>query len=208
MVTTNFKVRTLCPRIDIVIPLAFTIGLSSCGTVGIKSTPSDAEVSVMQPGRSDAKPLGKTPYEGKLSDLGSAANNGPIVVQIKKPGYMTQSLFIPNASGSRIEFDTNLKPVNPGSFSDMNKIIKLVLQAEREIMTKQLDDALKTASSIKAMNDNIAMAWDIEGAVHFLKGDLSKAKVAWLRSLELDPENPETTKMLSKIDQQLGGKKP
>ena len=183
------------------------LAFSSCGTVAIRSTPSDAEISLMQPGRSDPKPLGKTPYEGKLGDLGSAANSGPIVIQIKKPGFITQNLYVPNASGSRIEFDTNLKPVNPGSYEDMNKIVKLVLQAERQIMTKQMDEALKTAASIKAMNDNVSAAWEIEGAAHFVKGDLAKAKTAWLRSLEIDPENPDTAKMLSTIDEKLGTKK-
>jgi hypothetical protein len=183
------------------------LAIQSCGTVAVRSSPSDAEILLMQPGRSDAKPLGKTPYEGKLSDLGSAANSGPIVIQIRKPGFITQNLYVPNASGSRIEFDTNLKPVNPGSYADMNKIIKLILQAERQIMQKQVDEALKTAADIKAMNDNVAVAWEIEGAAHFVKGDLAKAKLSWLRSLEIDPENPETTKMLSTIDEKLGTKK-
>ena len=183
------------------------MAIQSCGTVAVRSSPSDAEILLMQPGRSDPKPLGKTPFEGKLSDLGSAANSGPIVLQIRKPGFITQNLFVPNASGSRIEFDTNLKPVNPGSYADMNKIIKLILQAERQIMQKQVDEALKTAADIKAMNDNVAVAWEIEGAAHFIKGDLAKAKLSWLRSLEIDPENPETTKMLSTIDEKLGTKK-
>lgn len=180
--------------------------LFACGTVAIRSNPSEAEVSLIQPGRADPKPLGKTPFEGKLGDLGSAANSGPIIIQIKKPGFITQNLYVPNASGSRIEFDTNLKPINPGSFADMNKIVKLVLQAEREIMTKQVDEALKTAAAIKAMNDNIAVAWEIEGAANFVKGDLAKAKLAWQRSLEIDPENPETVRMLSTIDQKTDKK--
>ena len=74
-------------------------------------------------------------------------------------------------------------------------------------MTKQMDEALKTAASIKAMNDNVSAAWEIEGAAHFVKGDLAKAKAAWLRSLEIDPENPDTAKMLSTINEKLGIKK-
>jgi len=191
----------------VVLGILALMAIQSCGTVAVRSSPSDAEILLMQPGRSDPKPMGKTPYEGKLSDLGSAANSGPIVLQIRKPGFITQNLFVPNASGSRIEFETNLKPVNPGSYADMNKIIKLILQAERQIMQKQVDEALKTAADIKAMNDNVAVAWEIEGAAHFVKGDLAKAKLSWLRSLEIDPENPETTKMLSTIDEKLGTKK-
>ncbi len=193
--------------------LAFSLSASaiqllmSCGTVGIRSNPSEAEILVMQPGRLDPKPLGKTPYEGSIGDLGAAANSGPIIIQIKKSGFITQNLYVPNASGSRIEFDTNLKPINPGSFQDMNKIIKLVLQAEREIMTKQVDQALKTAEAIKSMNDNISAAWEIEAAANFVKGDLKKAKAAWMRSLEIDPENPDTAKMIGTIEKQLEQKK-
>lgn len=162
----------------------------------------------MQPGRTDPKPLGKTPYEAKLSDLGQAANSGPIVLQIRKQGYLSQSLYVPNASGSRLEFNTNLKPVNPGSYEDMNKIIKLVLQAERQIMLKQFDEAIKSAATIKSMNDNVAAAWEIEGAAYFVKGDLGKAQAAWSRSLEIDPENPDTVKMIETISNRAKAKKP
>jgi hypothetical protein len=193
--------------LNLVLALAGTTCLVSCGTVAVRSSPTGADITVMQPGKMDAKPLGKTPFEGKLSDLGTAANSGPIVIQIRKDGYIPQSLYVPNASGSRLEFDTNLKPLNPGSYEDMNKIIKLVLQAERQIMLKQVDEALKTATAIKAMNDNISVAWEIEGAAHFVKGDLSNAKIAWTRSLEIDPENPDTARMLQTIDEKSGAKK-
>lgn len=180
---------------------------TSCGTVAVRSNPPDAEILLSMPGRADPKPLGKTPYEAKLSDLGNATNNGPIIIHIRKQGYITQSLYVPNASGSRLEFDTNLKPVNPGSYDDMNKIIKLILQAERQIMLKQVDDAIKSAGAIKAINDNISAAWEIEGAAYFVKGDLQKARASWTRSVEIDPENPDTTKMLKTIDDKLGVKK-
>jgi len=199
--STNIGIRNLA------LAIAATGLFDSCGTVAVRSSPTGADITVMQPGKMDTKPLGKTPFEGKLSDLGSAANSGPIVIQIRKDGYIPQSLYVPNASGSRLEFDTNLKPMNPGSYDDMNKIIKLVLQAERQIMLKQVDEALKTASAIKAMNDNISAAWEIEGAAHFVKGDLSNAKIAWTRSLEIDPENPDTAKMLQTIDEKSGAKK-
>ena len=89
----------------------------------------------------------------------------------------------------------------------MNKIIKLILQAERQIMLKQLDEAIKSAGAIKAINDNISAAWEIEGAAYFVKGDLQKARASWTRSIEIDPENPDTTKMLKTIDDKLGVKK-
>lgn len=179
--------------------------LNSCGgTLNVRTSPSEAEVVLVQTGRIDSKPLGKTPYVAKISELGTAANNGPIVVQVKKPGFMPQNLFIPNATGSKLDFDVILRPINPGSYEDMNKIIKLVLQAERQILLKQYDDAIKSAEVIKSMNENIAAAWEIEGAAQFVKGDLQKARIAWNRSLAIDPENPDTAKLLKTIDEKLG----
>jgi hypothetical protein len=188
--------------------LTFAILTNACGgTLNVRTNPAEADILLVQPGKIDSKPLGKTPYTAKIGDLGSAANGGPIVIQVQKKGFMPQSLYIPNASGSKLDFDVNLKPVNPGSYEDMNKIVKLVLQAERQIMLKQVDEAIKTSDAIKAINDNIAMAYEIEGAAQFVKGDLQKARVAWNRSLAIDPENPDTVKMLRTIDEKIGARK-
>jgi hypothetical protein len=186
----------------------FVILTNSCGgTLNVRTNPAEAELFLVQPGKVDSKSLGKTPYTAKIGDLGAAANGGPIVVQVQKKGFMPQSLYIPNATGSKLDFDVNLRPVNPGSYEDVNKIVKLVLQAERQIMLKQVDEAIKTADAIKAINDNIAMAYEIEGAAQFVKGDLQKARVAWNRSLAIDPENPDTVKMLKTIDEKIGSQK-
>ncbi len=186
---------------------AFIIFANACaGTLNVRTNPSEAELVLVQPGKVDSKPLGKTPYTAKISDLGSAANGGPIVLQVSKKGFMPQSLYIPNAAGSKLDFDVNLKPVSPGSFDEMNRIIKLVLAAERQIMLKQVDEAIKTADAIKAINDNIAMAYEIEAAAQFVKGDLQKARVAWNRSLAIDPENPDAARMIKTIDEKLGTK--
>jgi len=173
--------------------------LTGCGSVSIKSAPDAAEVLVMIPGKSDPKVLGKTPYEARISELGAAANAGPIVLQIRKNGYHPQFLYVPNASGGKLEFSTNLKPTLVSNYSDINRIIKLTLLAERQLQTKQLDDAIKTAQSLKLINENIAVAWDIEGAAYLLKGDRVKSKASWERSIEIDPENPDTTKMLNRM---------
>ncbi len=189
-----------------ILALNLTLLLSSCGSVAIRSTPSEAEIIVMQPGKADAKPLGKTPFEDTLSSLGNAANSGPIVIQIKKEGFITQNLFVPNASGSRLEFDTNLVPTSAGAYNDMNKIVKMVLQAERQRRQKQVDEAIKSATAIKAVNENIAAAWEIEGAAYFIKGELEKSKLAWQRSLQIDPDNPDTVNILKSIDEKSGKK--
>ncbi|MEI8024747.1 MAG: hypothetical protein WCI18_00230 [Pseudomonadota bacterium] len=192
--------RDLFPKFPLTQILLGVLTLTGCGSVSIKSAPDAAEVLVMIPGKSDPKVLGKTPYEARISELGAAANAGPIVLQIRKTGYHPQFLYVPNASGGTIEFSTNLKPTVISNYSDINRIIKLTLLGERQLQTKQLDEALKTAQSLKLINENIAVAWDIEGAAYLLKGDRIKSKLAWERSIEIDPENPDTAKMLNRMN--------
>jgi hypothetical protein len=204
----SLKVRlTIGKRFKLVF-LALLLPFLGCGSVSIKSAPDNAEVLVMIPGKSEPKVLGKTPYEVRLSELGSAANAGPIILQIRKIGFHPQFLYVPNASGGKLEFSTNLKPTTISSYSDINRIIKLTLLGERQLQMKQYDDALKTAAALKQINENIAVAYDIEGAAYLLKGDRDKSKIAWERSLEIDPENPDTTKMLLKIKGSESSKQP
>jgi hypothetical protein len=204
----SLKVRlTIGKRFKLVF-LALLLPFLGCGSVSIKSAPDNAEVLVMIPGKSEPKVLGKTPYEVRLSELGSAANAGPIILQIRKIGFHPQFLYVPNASGGKLEFSTNLKPTTISSYSDINRIIKLTLLGERQLQMKQYDDALKTAAALKQINENIAVAYDIEGAAYLLKGARDKSKIAWERSLEIDPENPDTTKMLLKIKGSESSKQP
>jgi hypothetical protein len=204
--------RTLSRYTYLASPMLMALALSfwtlGCGSVAIKSAPDNAEVLVMIPGKSEPKVLGKTPYEVKLSELGSAANAGPIIIQIRKTGFHPQFLYVPNVSGGKLEFSTNLKPTIISSYSDINKIIKLTLLGERQLQMKQFDEALKTAAALKLINENIAVAFDIEGAAYLLKGERQKSKIAWDRSLEIDPENPDTTKMLMKIKGSESSKQP
>lgn len=198
----------LCLKFRFTKILLVFLTITGCGSVSIKSAPDAAEVLVMIPGKSEPKVLGKTPYEARISELGAAANAGPIVLQIRKTGYHPQFLYVPNASGGTIEFSTNLKPTLISNYSDINRIIKLTLLGERQLQTKQLDEALKTSQSLKLINENIAVAWDIEGAAYLLKGDRVKSKIAWERSIEIDPENPDTTKMLSRMNPTESPKQP
>lgn len=185
--------------------LAFLIPLSiSCGTVSIKSTPPEAEVGIVLADQEKPKSLGKTPLTMDLSDIEDAVNTGTIVVVVKKRGYVPQHFVIPNLSGGELDINAILSPNLPSNFQAINRIVTLTLRAEREIIQKRFDDAIKTAAEIKKINENVSSAYEIEGTVFFLQKKMKKSRFAWIRALELEPNNPEGQKILASIEKSLG----
>lgn len=186
--------------------LAFLFG--GCASISIHSNPPEATVELRVPGVDAPKNLGKTPFETNISQLENVINNGPIVISVSKPGYISQNFVVPNLVNGKLKLDTTLTPNLPSNYAEVNRIVSLSFQAERFILEKRFDEALKVAESIKNLNENVASAFHIEGTVFYLKNELEKAKFAWIRSLELEPNNAEAKGVLQQIEKKLGIEKP
>lgn len=189
--------------------------LAGCATVTVRSLPPGAEVVLVSPAGT-SKLLGKTPYDAKLGDIGGGRNDGPVVVQVKKDGFFEQNFVIPPLYMGRLTIDASLKQVTTPAaaaaaaassamgYADINRLIRMTLLAERQIMQKQLAAALATALEIRKLNENITSSYEIEGAVTFIQADWQRSRVAWQRSLEINPENPDAAAMVRLIEQKLG----
>lgn len=175
-----------------------------CGTLSVTSSPPEAEVEVLLPGKETPKSLGKTPYSVDLSELEEIVNEGTVVIVVTKRGYLPQRFVVPNIASGELTINANLLPNLPSNFREINRIITLVLKAERLIIQDRLPEALEIAKEIKNINENIALAYEIEGTVHFLQNSFKESRFSWIRSLELEPNNPEAQTMLSKIEENLG----
>ncbi len=175
---------------------------SGCGTMQVRSTPPEAEVGVILPGKESIKVLGKTPFVAEISDLEDMVNEGTIVVVISKQGYLPQNFVVPNLSG-KLEIEANLSPNIPGNYQEINNIVALVLSAERALMEKRFDEALNQVKELKKINQNISSAYELEGTALFLQKDLKNSRYAWIRALELNPNNPEARNMLALIEREL-----
>lgn len=180
--------------------------LAACGTVAVRSSPPEAEVSVMIPGKEAPRSLGKTPYNADLSTLNDIVNEGAIVLIIEKRGYISQQYVVPNLSSGELDIEANLLPNLPSNYQEVNRIIALTLKAERFILENRLKEALETADEIKKLNENVASAYEIEATAYFLQNDFQKSRFAWVRALELEPNNPEAQTMLAQVEQKLGVK--
>ncbi len=178
----------------------------SCASLKVISQPPGADVILLAANNSQPKIVGKTPYESAVSDLSEFTGGGPIVVQVKQTGYQPQNFLVPTLGGEYV-VEANLERNPFASFDELNKIVKMAFLAERQILQKQYDDALKTAEKLQSINDNVAMAFQIKGTVYFIQGKFNESRFALVRALELDPENPEVKNMLTAVETKIKGVK-
>lgn len=183
---------------------ASTMAGMGCGSIAIQSSPPEAEVSVLLPGKETPRQLGKTPYTTDLDEVSEIVNEGTIVLVVSKRGYVSQQFVVPNLSSGDLVIEANLLPNLPSNYQEVNHIISRILAAERLLMENRLQEALDAAAEIKKVNENVAAAFEIEGAAYFLKNDLQKSRFAWIRALELEPNNPEAQTTLARIEEKLG----
>ena len=183
--------------------LPFVLSLFACGTVSIISSPLGAEIEIIKPGKEIGEPLGKTPFEKDLASLLELINEGTVILVVKKRGYEPQRFVIPNIPNGDLRIESFLLPNLPSNYKEVNTIISKVLAAERFIIENQLDEAERVANEILEVNSNVASAHEIKGTILFLQKNFSKSRMAWIRALELDPNNPEAEGMLGKIEEIL-----
>lgn len=177
---------------------------AACGTISVKSTPPEAEVSVLLPGKETPKALGKTPYSADLSDVAEIVNEGTIVLVVQKRGYVAQHFVVPNLAGGELAIDASLMPNLPTNYQEVNRIIGKVLAAERLLLENRTKEALEAAAEIQKMNENVAIAYEIEAAAYYLQNELEKSRFAWIRALELEPDNAQAQSVLARVEEKLG----
>jgi tetratricopeptide (TPR) repeat protein len=173
--------------------------ISGCASITVKSKPAGAEVFLAVPGRENPQLLGTTPYNKDLGEIKKIANKSTILLTVKRAGYVSQNFVVPNLGGGQLEIEALLQPIGSEDFSTVNLAVRLVLEAERQILDRNLKEALKTLEKAKAANPNIAAAYMFEGYIHILQNDKEKAREALFKALALDPQDTEVRSMLTDV---------
>ena len=190
--------------------LALALGLlSACATPGprveVKSTPEGAEVSIVRPNGSGTIPIGKTPLSlspDQFPDLGAKI----VTLQIRKDGYQSENIVLPEgatAGLAQMNFtlrDSNVSPTTGKALeASQNELARGIAQIHRQVSKKNFDDAIRTLDSLLAKHPRIATLYDLLGGIHYLRKDSGRALEAFKRSLELDPNNAETSRLVEKL---------
>jgi tetratricopeptide (TPR) repeat protein len=179
--------------------LLASILTSGCASISVKSKPSGAEVYLSVPGRENPQLLGPTPYNKDLAEIKKLTNKSTVVLTVKRSGYVSQNFVVPNLGGGQLEIEALLQPIGSEDFSTVNLAVRLVLDAERQIIDRNLNEALKTLEKAKAANPNIAAIYYFEGYAHMLQNDKAKARESLFKALALDPEDTEVRSLLADV---------
>jgi tetratricopeptide (TPR) repeat protein len=78
-------------------------------------------------------------------------------------------------------------------------VVNFVFQARKAIMKGSYEDALAQIDKALQLDDYSVHAWLLKGSAKYLKKDYPGAKVAWERTLKLDPYNKTAYSYLNNV---------
>lgn len=193
----------MCRKVLTVCGVLF-LSLPACSTLSVVTTPAGAEVWLRTPETQDARQIGITPYWADSEAISELSSRGAFALEIRKTGYASASYLVPQWSKGDLTIRSNLQPVEGGDAYDLvNRSIKLILRAERQILEKDYVGALATTSEIKSISDLIVAAHALEGTVYFLRNEMERSRSSWMRVIQLDPTDREARRMKEEVDKKL-----
>ncbi len=188
--------------------------LTACAASDLKvtSTPEQADVYLAYEGEQPVK-IGQTPL--RIDERISSANRGKYVtIQIKKDGYKTESVLIPlNPLKSTVEISTSLDEAKlPETCQNQTAAVEKISKgiADAQSMLKIGNVSAAQTRLIALINDypNVSVLHDLLGNAYYISKNLTSALESYQRSLNLDPTNADTQRMVNKIKEIVGQRLP
>lgn len=142
------------------------------------------------------KPEEKKPEEKKMDELLAEIADLKLRVALLEntASFYKDALFSPRLAGGM-----------PTTDRDKNEtVIGQVFQGQQAIMKGNYKGALEAIDKALRLDEYSTNAWLIKGSTHYLMKDWEAAKVAWERTLKLDPYNKVAYQYLSDVYKRLG----
>ncbi len=187
--------------------LLFLVGCQQA-SIKITSVPTAAMVSMYNPVTSTYQQVGVTPInlsavEGIPPEI---AENDIWSIRLDHSGYVIEHIFVEKSLNQKIEVNAKLK-VNAEwtdkqntLLSDMADWIGITIQRiNMAINNKKFKEALDLTEQLIARYPKAAIFYDIKGTIYYLSKELDYAISSYRKSLELNPDNVETRKLLEKL---------
>lgn len=103
--------------------------------------------------------------------------------------FTKEALFSPRLAGGMPSPDRDRK----------ESVISLVFEAQRAITNGKYDEALKVLDKSLQIDEYSTNSWLLKGSVKYLQKDYPGARVAWERTLKLDPYNKAAFRYLNSV---------
>ncbi|MBL7543675.1 MAG: hypothetical protein JNL11_07650 [Bdellovibrionaceae bacterium] len=103
--------------------------------------------------------------------------------------FTKEALFSPRLAGGMPSADRDRKETT----------ISLVFEAQRAITAGKYDEALKHIDKSIQLDEYSTNSWLLKGSVKYLQKDFNGARIAWERTLKLDPYNKAAFRYLNSV---------
>lgn len=180
--------------------LALCAGLTACASsrLRVDSQPEKADVLLSVDGQPPRK-IGQTPYTG-TPDAGA----GAFQLTITKDGFHPQNVVVPGGAFERnTTVQVRLQEVasvrQEFATEQLQKVASSVADVQTLLRSKRFDEAEVRLTGLVGDYPSVATLHELLGTTLYLKKDLGKALASFRRAAELNPGNPDTRRMIDKI---------
>lgn len=207
----------------------FLAGACATGTLQLSSIPDAGTVSLLS-SRGEIKNLGTTPLTIEMPQLFSSGSAFAFI-RVDKEGYFSQSFIIPRNSLPTVhQISTNLEakpeikppesekpaptPESPVAIDlekctslskdGMTKLGKGIAIVQSLILKRDWEVAKVRLAGLLSEFNYISVLYDLQGNIYYLQKNYAEALGSYEKSMELDPENIDTTIMVRRLRAQLG----
>jgi tetratricopeptide (TPR) repeat protein len=200
MVGTGIK------KLIILLALSKLCACGSTSVIKVNSTPSDAEVTILENGTS--KVIGKTPLVSNENDIYSGANRYS-QIRIKKEGHLEKEVILLKSTfGSETIISVELKKdeqnQNMGEkTAGQEKVANTIARANGLIQSKQYVEAEVVLTNFVEEFPQISVGYDYLGNVSYLQNKYTRALKFYKRAIDLNPNNPERKRIVERIQRLL-----
>jgi len=191
--------------------LFIVVGCATGGGVSITTSPDGGDLRVMNGTKMASESLGKSPYRVQKSELRlRAKGDGPVQIEISKPGFMSKVVVITDLAGSAdINIQLGLQPIEDiVSADDSNATIDALFESQRMAKVGRYDEALRRLEALQVKEPKLAAIYELQGGIYYLREDLPRALDAYQMAVRYNPKNNESLTMKRYIEQKLKLTKP
>lgn len=182
--------------------LMLVLFLSSCSTgqLRVNSQPDTADV-YLSSATVPTKKIGVTPLV-QNEDL-MINSNEPYQITISKQGFEDSHILVPATTLKRnVNLSVKLQELASNksqTAAEIDKVASQVAEVQNLIKTKDLIQAERKILIMISQNPNVATFHELVGNVYYLKKDLQNALSSYKKANELVPGNPDTMRMINKL---------
>ncbi len=187
------------------------VGCSSSREISIKSTPDDAEVFIKELGSEKLESIGKTPLilEEKIINRVINSDKAPVLIEVRRSGYMKQQLIINNLGKTNIQYDLDLESNNVANIiSQIDNVGPDLFEVQRLIRAGGYEESLKMLKALNETYPYSSIIHELTGDTYYFKKDFKNSLIFYDMAYKFNPKNSDAFKMKKYLEDELGVERP